>query len=452
MIRCRRLITSALLVVVGTLCTARPGECAGDETLSADGEAFESLSSMAAERKPAESKPDWPRTWDFGSGITLQSRGRVDTDAIWASQSDASKAIFGDLEDVVGLRRARIGFEGNLGVDRRYVAEIDLAAGDVVPRDLYLAAGNLKGTGEYQLGHFREPFSLEGGTSARHFAFMERSPINLLDPARNWGLGLYHENEDVNTAGALGVFHAGTNAADTQGGDGSTVGFTGRLTKAIVNQENGERLLHLGIALSERVPEFGVIVINEKPQSPLLELGDSSTSAFVPVIRVPASFQQLINLQFAAVRGPLWTQAEWYGSLIDQTGGGLVFFRGCHVDGGYFLTGEHRAYESGSGMLGAVHVHRPRFRHSARDDRPRGWGALELTTRFAYLDFVDPDTPLGPMGQSLGIRLPQSTFGVNWYVSDRVRMMFNYSYAVPDEINTGDSAASIFSTRLAVFW
>jgi phosphate-selective porin OprO/OprP len=406
----------------------------------------------AAETALAESSPLWPRTWEPRPGFTVRLRGRIDTDAIWSNQSPANEATFGDLRDVVGLRRARIGVEGDFGDNSRYVAEIDLASGHVVPRDIYAALGRPQETGETQIGHFREPFSLEGGTSARFFAFMERSPINLLDPARNWGLGFFRENQDTNTSLSLGVFHAGTNAGDFQGGDGSTVGFTGRLTTAVVNENSGERLLHLGIALSERVPENGIIILNQQPRSPLLVLGDSSTSPFVPVIRIPASFQQLINLQFAAANGPLWTQAEWYGSLINQTGGDWVFFRGFHVDGGIFLTGEHREYVSSTGTLGRVRVNRPWLRGRVDDDRPQGWGAWGLTARFAYLDFFDPDTPPGPNGQKIGIHLPQLTLGLNWYLSDRVQFIFNYSYAEPDEMNTGKSTASIFATRLAAFW
>jgi hypothetical protein len=75
-----------------------------------------------------------------------------------------------------------------------------------------------------------------------------------------------------------------------------------------------------------------------------------------------------------------------------------------------------------------------------------------LGTRRSYLDFFDPDTPAGPSGPQMGIELPQSTFGVNWYLSDRVRLMFNYSYAVPKEMTAGESAASIYAMRLAVFW
>lgn len=106
-------------------------------------------------------------------------------------------------------------------------------------------------------------------------------------------------------------------------------------------------------------------------------------------------------------------QAEWYGTLINQIDAGSVFYRGCHADCGYFLTGEHRHYDASSGTQGKVHVRRPFLRGGAERDRPRGYGAWELTARFAYLDFLDADTPLGSNGQSIGVQLAQSTFGMN---------------------------------------
>ncbi len=44
-------------------------------------------------------------------------------------------------------------------------------------------------------------------------------------------------------------FRIATDAGDFQGGDESTVGFTGRGTTAPIHEGNGERLLHFGIAL-----------------------------------------------------------------------------------------------------------------------------------------------------------------------------------------------------------
>jgi phosphate-selective porin len=60
--------------------------------------------------------------------------------------------------------------------------------------------------------------------------------------------------------------------------------------------------------------------------------------------------------------------------------------------------------------------------------------------------------PRGPSGQLVGIELPAATFGLNWYLSDRVRVLFNYTYNVPNEPNTGTSVANIFGTRLNVYW
>ena len=384
-------------------------------------------------------------------GNTIRLRGRVDTDAIATTQSAANLATFGDLGDIVGLRRARIGVEGDLAVGGRYIGEIDLASGEVVIRDLFVGLGETQDGGEWRGGHYREPFSLEMATGANFFAFLERAPINVLDPARSWGLGLFRADSIAASTVALGVFRNGTDANDFQGGDGSTVGLTGRWTAAPLNVDCGQRLLHFGLAFSERLPENGVILINQQTQTPLLDLGDAATSPFLPHIRIPASFQQLLNLQVAAVRGPLWTQAEWYGSWIDQNGGGTVFLHGCYADCGWFLTGEHREYQATSGAFGPIRVNRPVFACHA-GDRPTGFGAWELTARYAWLDFQDPDTPLGSAGQIVGIQLPEATFGVNWYLADRIRLMFNYTYAEPEEPNTDTSSASIFATRLNVYW
>ncbi len=399
----------------------------------------------------ADDSQSFPRTWQLGPCATFRLRGRVDTDFIATSQSAANQATFGELGDAVGLRRARICAEGDLGDWGRYIAEIDLASGQVVPRDVFVGVGEVQDFGECRVGHFREPFSLEGGTSANTLAFMERSPVNLLDPARSWGGGLYRATNDVSTL-ALGAFHAGTGPADFQSGEGSTVGFTGRLTAAPINEGNGERLLHFGISLSERIPESGVIIINQRPRNPLLNLGDSSSGSFVPEIRIPASFQQLANLQCAWAEGPLWAQAEWYGSWIDPTGMDDVFFHGGYAACGCFVTGEHRAYRSSDGVFGAVQVDRPVFVHRCSDQREEGWGAWELTARFAALDFMDPDTPAGPSGQLVGISVPTATFGVNWYLNDHIRLLFNYTYEVPDEPNTGASVGNVYAMRLNVFW
>ncbi len=453
MVRCICL-GCALIIAVSALHSARPLAGAEAEPLfatdlpTAAAPDEQLIPSMTA--RPKDPKPRWPRTYECAPDYTLRFRGRLDADALWVEQSAANEAFFGDVQDAVGLRRAWVGIDGEWGGDRRYQFEMDLASGIPEPRDVFIADGIRRESGEYRLGHFREPFSLEGGTSARFMPFIERSASNLLDPARNWGLGWFREFEDSSLA--LGAFQDGTGPAGIIAGVGSTCDFTGRYTYCPINEDHGRDLLHFGIALSELVPEDGTIVINKQPQSSLLDFGDNSTSYFVPRIVYEADFQQLLNVQVLRARGAFWAQAEWYGSWIDQTAGGVVYYNGCYVSVGYFLTGDNRSYDKGNGTLGAIRVNRPWLRGAAARNRPYGYGAWEVTARLAYLDFVDGDTPLGPIGQPQGLRLPQMTYGVNWYLSDRVRLMFNYQYDMPDEINSGSSTASTFATRLGIFW
>lgn len=379
--------------------------------------------------------------------LSYRFRGRIDADFIWSEQSEKNETDFGQLGDAFGLRRARLGVEGEFSSDGSYVAEIDLASGSVVIRDLYVAQeGEI---GRRHAGHFREPFSLEGGTSARYYAFMERSPINVLDPARNWGLALFEIPLLDETLLHGGAFYGSPDQNDLEGGDGSTAGVTAKLTSAPINDAEGTKLLHYGFAIAERLPVNGVILVNEQPRSPLLEFNDSTTSAFVPTIVIPANFQHILNAQLAVGRDAFWTQAEWYGTFIDQSAGGTVFYHGCYVDAGYFLTGEHREYDARSGVLGPIRVQRPFL---ARHGVGGGSGAWEVVARFAWLDFFDADAPLSASGNASGVQLPQATFGVNWYLSDQLRLMFNYSYAEPSLPATGESSAGIFATRIGYFW
>lgn len=396
-----------------------------------------------------------PHHWRTTDKPLFRLRGRIDTDLVLVNQSAANQAAFGNLQDVIGLRRARVGASGNLTPDLRYLAEIDMASSTVAIRDLFVGWGDVQDFGEFRIGHLREPFSLEGGTSANSYTFLERSPTNNLDPARNWGLGYFRCSPGEDSTLAVGVFHSGSGPTDSRGGLGDNSALTARWTHLPWYADHGQQMMHLGFALSSRIPDRDFVVINQQPQSPLLDLGDSSASPFVPTIRIPARFQQLFNAQWALVNGSFSAQAEWYGSLIDQIGGQTVFYNGSYFNLSYFLTGEHRTYQKQNGVFGAVSVNQPLIRRfSSRQDGvwERGYGAWELTTQLGYLDFSDSDTPQGPLGLIPGIRLPQLTMGVNWYLADRLRIMFNYSHSVPDEPNTGSSSGNLFSSRLAMYW
>jgi phosphate-selective porin OprO/OprP len=167
-------------------------------------------------------------------------------------------------------------------------------------------------------------------------------------------------------------------------------------------------------------------------------------------VTVPASQNQLYNLQAALVLGPLSFQAEWNGTRIDQIGGGPVFFQGAYIFASYFLTGEHREYNREVGTFWEPQVHSPFACRTGTD--VTGTGAWELTARLANLDFDSPNLALGSDGLKIGNRLTTVTLGVNWYINDNARLMFNYVHATPWDPNFGSSVADSFTLRTAIFW
>ena len=384
---------------------------------------------------------------------TVELRGRIEADAILVAQSAASEAVIGTLRGGYGFRRARIGAQGSVGTSARWVAEIDFANGNIRPRDLFVGLTALPGVQEVKVGYFREPFSLEGLTSSRFITFMERSPLNQLDPARNWGVAGYWRPRSERALFAIGAFRTGTDNGGFSGA-GDHWAVTTRLTGLPV-YEDGEgvfRLVHIGGAFSQREPANGMVRYNPDPQSNLLDVSDSPVSPLLPLVNIPSNSQQLYNLQSAAVYGSLSVQGEWFATTVQQLGAGVVFLHGFYVYASYFLTGEHRGYDREIGAFGPVHVHRPLLR--AGHWGSCGCGAVELAARFSVADFASPNLPISPtpVGSPTGTVLYQATFGANWHLNDTTRLMANYILSVPAARGFPAMPVHGFGLRTAIYW
>lgn len=395
---------------------------------------------------PPHPVEDWLRP-------TFRIRGRIETDAIVAVQPTESKEIIGNLQNGYGLRRMRLGAEGTIGEEANWVSEVDLAGGTPRVRDVYIGLTMFPFVRELRVGHFREPFSLEGNTSSNFITFMERSPINQLDPTRNWGIAGYWWTDNERMTFTLGTFRDGTsNGGQSQGDDDAWV-LDGRITVLPIYDPNEDtyRVLHLGAAVSLRSPNDGTIVFSPVNTGTLLTVSDNPSSPFLPPVTIYAQSQQLYNLQFGWVNGPFSLQSEWSATTIQQTnGGGNIFMHGCYVDASYFLTGEHRGYDTKRAAFDQVKVLRPVLRD--RSDSRGGYGAIELATRFAFADFNSPNLPPTMNGSPSGSLLYQLTTGVNWYLNDYTRLMFNYTAGFPDADDSSPTVAHLFSFRLAIHW
>ncbi len=384
--------------------------------------------------------------------LNMRIRGRIETDAIVAVQSRESQEILGDLQNGYGFRRLRLGSQGTLGDALHWVSEVELAGGTPRLRDVFIGYTMFPWVRELRVGFFREPFSLEGNTSANFITFMERSPLNELDPTRNWGGCAYWWPDDERATFALGLFRDGTTSGGQSQGDEDAWAVTGRVTALPVydSDENNFRLLHLGIAASFRTPSGGIVRFDPGLASSLLTVSDDPASPFLPTITIPAVKQQLLNLQAAWVNQSLSMQSEWFATLIQQPNAGTVFFHGFYFDVSYFLTGEHRGYDLTRGAFDQVKVLRPVTK--SKEDPRGGMGAIELAGRFSFTDFSSPN--LAPLDNGLpaGAFLYQLTLGCNWYLNDFTRFMFNYTAGIPKEEAQDATVAHLFSIRFAFFW
>ena len=383
---------------------------------------------------------------------TIHVRGRIEAEAVMAAQSASSKAIIGNLNNGYGFRRVRLGAQGNVDDSTSWVSEVELAGGNVRLRDVFVGLDAIPGVSQIRVGHFREPYSLEGMTSSNFMTFLERSPINVLSPARNWGVCGFWWPDDERVLYSLGVFRDGTGSNGQSIGDGDNWAYTTRLTSLPVYEPDGPtfQLVHVGVAFSQRTPPNGIITFVPRTASNLLTVDDNPGSPFLPSVEIPANSYQLYNFQAAKVVGPFSVQGEWSASTVQQPSAGMVFVHGFYVAGSYFLTGEHRGYNRTRGSFDQVKVLRPVLR--SRDNPSRGWGAVELAMRFSYLNFDSPNLPPDVNGMPSQTRLYEMTLGTNWYLNSYTRIMFNYTVGFPDKSGDNPTVAHIFGIRTAIYW
>ena len=381
---------------------------------------------------------------------TIDLRGRIETEVVTAAQSPESRQAIGELVNGYGFRRVRLGAQGSTGDAASWVSEVELAGGNVRLRDVFVGLDAFPGVRQVRVGHFREPFSLEGMTSTNSITFLERSPTNVLSPTRNWGACGFWWADDERTLFTLGAFRDGTESNGQSIGNGSNWAFTARLTGLPVDEKVGDevRLVHIGGAFSQRVPPNGLINFTPQTGSNLLTVEDNPGSPFLPVVDIRSNSYQLFNLQAAGVVGSFSVQGEWTGATVQQTGAGGLFVHGLYAYGSYFLTGEHRGYNRTRGSFDAVDVRRPLIR--SRTDPRGGYGAVELVSRLAFLDFSSPNLPADVNGMPSATRLYEVTVGANWYLNRNTRVMLNYTAAIPDKVTT--TVAHVFGLRTAIYW
>ena len=120
------------------------------------------------------------------------------------------------------------------------------------------------------------------------------------------------------------------------------------------------------------------------------------------------------NAELGAVLGPITFQGEYFNTEVNRNGGNAdADFDGYFAQVGWFLTGESRPYKASTGKFGRVKPNSP-FSLTGG-----GTGAWEIVGAYGNTDLNDAGAGI------TGGEADTATLGVNWHLSDRVRLMAN---------------------------
>lgn len=375
--------------------------------------------------KPAAEKPKLP-------SVTLN--GVFQADAVTFDQNDASRLVYGTVENGADFRRARLSAKGAVTDRMDYFLQMDFGFfGRPTFTDVWADFKEAGPLGTVRVGQWKQPFGLETVSSFRYTTFMERSStFQAFVPFRHIGVGFYDHSQDLNWTWATSYFRTGQDqfagSLSSNGGNG----MASRLTHLSWYDPCGDKYLHWGASYYLNSPPRDKVRFRSIPEIFVGEFvvptGGAIGTSGQPVPDVAngtpffvdtgtlsnVDLTQTLGLESLWVRGPLSWQSEAMGCFVDAPASGDLFFHGAYSQIGWFLTGEHRPYDR---KMGAIDRVMP-FQSVTQGG---GLGAWEIAARWSFLDLSQRDVTGGTMQNLTG--------GLNWYVNPYCKCVFNYIHS-----------------------
>jgi phosphate-selective porin OprO/OprP len=317
------------------------------------------------------------------------------------------------------FRRVRLFNSGKVYNSVKYKMEFDFSGEAVSFKDVYMEA-YIPYVGNFKVGHFKEPFRLEALTSSKYITFMERALPISFSPERNIGFLLHNTFIDDKLSIQVGLFREAENGNDKN--IDNTRNLTGRVTFLPI--DNGNNLLHLGLAFSNRSSSDSTYSIYSRAENhlgtKLLDLDISNVDNMY-----------LLGFEMAFVMGPFSIQGEYVMNNLDAVE--EYIFSGYYGQCSYFLTGEKRVYKNSlSGF--------DRVSPNANMKEGEGFGAIEIAVRYSSMD----------LSEAQAGTLNDITAGLNWYLNPCTRIMFNYVMGVATDYNGIETNENIIQCRMQI--
>ncbi len=348
-------------------------------------------------------------------------RVQADVASFFGAPSYADK-----IGNGVSIRRARFAVKGQMDENWYGEFDMDLANGLAELKDAivrYTGVPNL----ELQIGNFKENFSIQRNTTSRYLQFMERPMVcSALTPSRHFGFNAKYAKDWLwASAGIFGPEIAGseewTYISDNNKDSGYNAGMslTGKLVfRPLYKKENAS--LHIGGAVSYRTPKassekFGFYrassrnstSINRKKYIDTDDLAGYDHNLLWTVEL--AGHYKGLRYEAAYVQDNVSFKAD----AVDPEG---KKFWGWYAQAGYLLFGGTQRYDANGGKYTKI--------------KPgQKWGDIELCARYEYCDLNS--------GKVYGGAAEAYTLGINYWVTNNVKMQLNYQFNNNDRYANG---------------
>lgn len=359
--------------------------------------------------------------------FTFNPRGRVLVDF-----SSTHGSSFDD-RNITGtnLRQARLGAQGNIGA-LGYKIDAELSDNTVSLSDAYLSWDTMLGSipTEFYVGNKLKDRAIDSSTTLTRTPFMERNAVASVGmPASGYfGLGVQMKMIGQNWHTSFGVTgdDVGNTGTET---DSLTYSFRGHVNP--IKRPAG--FLHVG---GWYVHEDYGIDTNRINRTPRV------ASRFNDNVRVSASAindvtgEKVWGAELGGTFRNFWAFAETSETTLRSTSVGDVDQKAHSAYAGWLITGEKPGFSARSGVWGTTRVARP-----VTDG---GIGAWELATRYDKYDFTDARR---------GGEADSWTLGLNWYLNNWSRVMFNYvRWNTDNQVGAyaGQDAGNTFNIRTQV--
>ena len=407
--------------------------------------------------------------WKFSNGrptvtsgdkrFSLSLRGRFHFDfASFMQDDNLPPAVTArDLSSGAVVRRAQIGVEGKAFKDFWYEMRFNFGGSDTETAaeavNIMRVAYNPDPDFRINVGVMQPVFTYADAVSSNEITFMERATIinTLVDPFGGSdgrrGVELTYQHSGLLTSSdniVITTAFTGQRTGSARAGDEGTQ-WLGRIAYRLWS--DGASNVQIGatgatiLNLQSVGPAASTVVqFRDRPEIRVdgTRLVDTGTS----LGSMAADGGWMYGFEAGANFDNFYVGGEYYQFGLERDhffapAPGDPEFDGWYVEGSWILTGEPKSYSPKSssnqyGVWGNPKVVTP-FSLDGNS-----WGAWEIAVRYSTIDLNWNEGLAGFATPAGGVRGGEEeiwTFGVNWYLNNQIRVMFNFLDIDVDRLN-----------------